>query len=740
MRNLLLSETALTRWLGAIASLAFASGPVQAQTAEPIDLPAIVVQGETATSPVRGYIASRSATATKTDTPIIETPQSVSVVTRDQIEAQGARGVGEALRYTAGVVPEWRGVAAGNFGAAIGSVMIRGYGVDGYWDGLKIPAIGTYGAPAPDLYLMDRIDVLKGPSSVLFGQATPGGALNLVSKRPTAEKLREVTASIDSNGRALAGFDIGGPVDPQGQWSYRVTGLGVTGETQVDHTREGRFAIAPSITWRPTSDTRLTVLGSYQHDPEIGFYDALPAIGTAVRNPLGRIPKGFYAGEPSFDRFDRKYASLAYLFEHRFNEVLTIRQNLRYVRSEFSWDAVQLSALAANRRTVNRYALMSRAEGYGLSLDNQAELNFDTGPLKHKLLMGVDYLRSDFTNSMATGMAGPIDLFAPVYGTGAIRFPAVPQTNTSQISEQFGFYAQDQIRLGKLIGLFGGRFDRAESDTLNRNTSVTTRQSDHASTGRAGLLYLFDNGLAPYVSYSESFQPTSGTDFFGAPFKPRTGQQWEAGLKYQPAGFRGLFTLAAFDITEQNRTTPDLAHTCGATGNARGCGNFNIQIGEAHSRGVEAEAKVEITPELNLIAAYTYLDARIRRSDGGDLGMRLTNSPRHSASAWLDYTFRSGPLTGLGLGAGVRHVGASPSNTLNTLNYFEAPAATLVDAALRYDFGASMPQLAGLQLKVNVQNLLDKTYAASCGGTSLDAGYCFGGQRRTVTASLTYRW
>ena len=690
---------------------------------------------ERANGPVRGYIAKRSATGTKTDTPLIETPQSISVVTREQIDAQAAKNLGESLRYTAGVVSEFRGAASGNFD----QIVVRGYTADRYWDGLKIPAIGNYGTPNPDLYLMERVEVLKGPASVLFGQASPGGVVNMVSKRPLPIPFHELRFDADSNGRVFGAFDVGGPIDAKNQWLYRVTGLGLGGGTQVDYTKEGRFAIAPSVTWQPTANTSLTVFTSYQHDPEFGYYDVIPAIGSAVPNPRGTIPKGFYAGEPNFDKFDRKYFATGYQFEHRFSDVLTVRQNLRYVRGEFDWTAVQFNSLAANNFTVNRYSLRNKTEGDGLSLDNQAEANFYTGPFKHRALFGIDYVMSDADNRMWTGTAPPINLFNPVYG-GTPVLPVNPQTNTNQVTDQAGIYAQDQVRVGNLLGLVGVRHDQADSRTKNFNTNAVTNQSDGAFTWRSGLLYLFDNGVAPYVSYSESFQPTAGTDYFVQPFKPRTGKQYEVGVKYQPVWINGLFTLAAFDTTENNRTTLDLAHTCATLGNAPGCGNFNIQIGEVRTRGFEAEAKVSVTRELVVLAAYTYLDARIVRSNNGDVGKRLTNSPYNMASAWFDYTFRSGELDGFGFGGGVRFVGASPANTLNTVNYFEAPAYTLFDAAMHYDFGAKIPSLKGLGVRLNVRNLTDQAYAASCGGSSLQAGYCFNGLRRTYTASMVYRW
>lgn len=695
----------------------------------------VIAQPENATGPVPGYVAHRSATATKTDTPLILTPQSISVVTRDQIDDQGARNLGEALRYTSGVAPEFRGISGGNFD----QIIVRGYTVDRYWDGLKVPAIGSYASPMPDLYLFERVEVLKGPSSVLFGQASPGGVVNQVSKRPTATPTRELRVDTGSYGRTFGAVDVSGPLDADGHWLYRLTAAGVAGSTQVDYTREGRIVIAPSLTWRPSADTTLTLLLSYQYDPAFGYYDVVPVIGTAFFNPRGQMARGFYAGEPNYDRFSRSYFAAGYLLEHKFSEMVTARQNVRYVRGDFSWNAVQFNSLAANNATVNRYALRNEGIGGGITVDNQVELNFGTGPVSHRFLLGLDLIRSDAENRMWTGTAQTIDLFNPIYGRPPV-LPVYPQTNNNQVSTQLGFYAQDQIRVGNLIGLFGVRRDAASQQTLNRNTNTAVSQYDAAFTWRAALLYAFDIGVSPYASYTESFQPTAGTDFYQMPFKPRTGRQYEIGVKYQPTWADGLFTAAYFEMTEQNRTTPDIAHTCAAMANAPGCGNFNLQIGEVKTRGIELEGKINVTRELALIGTYTWLDARITQSNSNDVGQRLTNTPSYMASAWFDYTFRSGPAEGFGLGGGVRYMGSSPANTLTTFNYFEAPAYTLFDAMVRYDFGTKIDRLKGLGARLNVRNLFDVNYVTSCGGNSPQAGYCFNGAGRTLTASLNYRW
>lgn len=702
-------------------------------------LDTIVVEGEKGekpTGPVKGYIARRQTTATKTSTPIEEIPQSISVVTRDQMDDQNAQSVSEALRYTSGLVAETRGVSGQKFD----QVKARGYNVGMYMDGMKLPSIGLYGTPRPDPYLFERLEVLKGPSSVLYGQSTPAGILNMVSKRPQDTAHGEVLVRGGSWDRIQGAFDIGGPLDDNKQFLYRLTGLGWDGKTQVDSTKDQRFAIAPAFTWQPDAGTSLTILGSYQRDPELGTYNAVPAIGSLIPSPNGRISTRFNPGEPDAERFDRYYGSIGYQFEHEINDTVKIRSNARYIKSHFDWTTVGILNLQADGRTANRAAGRYYSDGYSVTFDNQAEINFSTGSFDHKAIVGIDYQYTDADDQLWYGLASPIDVFNPVHNSSITMYPSPPNplTNTTQRSRQTGLYAQDQISLGNLRLLFGGRYDWASTDTTNRNTGVTTRMSDGAFTGRVGALYTFDNGLAPFLSYSESFQPTSGVDFYGQPFKPTTGAQFEAGIKYQPTWIDGVFSLSAFQMTEQNRLTKDLANSTAMT-------SYSVQQGEVRTRGIELEGKFALNDSFDVLASYAYLDTKITKSDSGDEGRELTGNPRHIASLWGKYTFHSGAMEGLSVGAGVRYVGKSIANNTPGINYFENPSSTLVDAALSYDFEPRFPKLKGLNASINASNLFDKVVASNCGGDLVGAGgaspvYCFYGARRTVTATLSYKW
>lgn len=677
---------------------------------------------------VRGYVAKQSAAGTKTSTPIIETPQAVSVVTRDQMDAQAVQNVPQALRYTAGVAPEPRGASQSGYEKWL---YARGFALDEYLDGLKLLS-GEFGAPQVDPFFLERLEVLHGPASVLYGQASPGGVANLVSKRPTDTPYRAVTLEAGNHSRYQGSFDLSGPLDKEGRFLYRLSGFGRTAETQVDHTKEQRVAIAPSVTWKPTDKTTLTVLGSYQYDPKAGFEGYVPALGSVLPNPEGKIPTSFFSGDPSYDRFFRRQYSIGYLLEHSFDETWTVRQNTRYNHVDAKQEGVWPLFLNGNR-TLRRYSFRDTEHNDAISLDNQVEAKFITGVVKHTVVAGLDYQHYLWNQIAANNFAAPtIDIFNPTYGQ-VIPTPRV-NYDTRQRLSQTGIYAQDQIRIDKWAVLFGGRFDWANRHIDDHLARETISQSDKAFSGRAGLVYLFDNGLAPYASYTTSFNPTSATDagldVNGNPFKPTKGQQYEVGVKYQPTGFNSFVTLSAFNLKQKDvlTTDPDTSHVCAGS-------TCQIQNGEVRSRGVELSGKASLTDGFDLTAAISYLDNKVTKANPADgtLDKHPASVPAFLTSLWGSYRFLDGAARGLGLSAGVRHVGSSWGDGTNS---FKVPSYTLVDAGISYDLGGLQDKLAGIQASVNATNLFDKEYVASCA----NATRCYYGLRRTVIGRLKYEW
>jgi iron complex outermembrane receptor protein len=523
---------------------------------------------ERANGPVQGYLASRSGTGTKTDTPLLETPQSISIVTKDQIAAQGAQSIVEALRYTPGVTLD-------TFGATtfFDSAKLRGFEAPRYLDGLRLPIDpGTqFAYPRIEPYGLERLEVLRGPSASLYGQTDPGGLINMVSKRPTATPQHEIVGTFGSFDRFQGAFDSSGPIDKNGEFLYRLVGLARSTDGQQDFVHENRLFIAPSLTWRPTTDTSFTILTQYQNIDNKGWQQYVPGGASLLPNPLGHIPYSRYIGEPGADGYKLEQWSAGYALEHRFDNNLQFRSNFRYyevsnnltgVRSEgFFGVPFSATGVLADFRTGPRSINYVNSAVQNAALDNQVQADFATGPLTHKVLLGFDYQYQTATSNYKFAPIAPIDVFAPVYGAflpPPSTLAAFIDTDTKQ--KQAGLYVQDQVKLDRWTLTLTGREDWAQAETVSRGgfpAPGTYLQNDRASTGRVGLNYLFDFGLSPYVNYSTSFLPTAGTDQFGHVFKPTTGEGAEIGIKFKPVGSNLMLTAAVFDTTQQNVLTAD---------------------------------------------------------------------------------------------------------------------------------------------------------------------------------------
>ncbi|MGY2401841.1 TonB-dependent siderophore receptor [Pseudomonas sp. SDO5271_S396] len=699
-------------------------------------------QSESPTGPVAGYVATRSLSGTKTDTALVETPQSISIVTKDQMRAQNAESLNQILRYSAAVVPETRGATA----SRLDQLTIRGFAPATYLDGLRVPS-SRDALPQKDAFDLERVEVLRGPASVLYGQGTPSGVINMVTKRPLDTPFHEVGVEYGTFNKKRTTFDLSGPIDDQGVYSYRVAGLFDDADGQVEHTETRRQSLSSAFTWRPDDATSLTLLGHFQKDPKGASYGSVPAWGSVLHSPTGRsIDVDFYDGEKNFEKSDREHYSLGYAFEHHFNDVWTVRQNARYLRAEGVYRSIYNSNLQADYRTSNRSTIATDVDMDAYTLDNQVQAKFDTGPLQHTLLAGLDYQNTSTDTKAGYGRGPTLDIFDPVYGA-PVATPAFSTDATSR-SEQTGVYLQEQMKWDKWVLLLGGRYDWASTDsttkTLSSGAKSKSSLDSKAFTGRVGLVYLFDNGLAPYASYAESFNPQSGTGYGGSVFKPTEGKQYEIGIKYQPPGSNSFITAAIFDLRQTNVPTldPDPTHLCGN-------GRCSVQDGEQQSRGFELEGKASLNDNLDITAAYAYLDNRTSKSNSttqyapiSDVGtgpaipLKGTTSygvPRHTASAWADYTFHDGQLKGFGVGAGARYVGSSWGDTANTL---KVPGYTLFDAAVHYDIPNIASLKDNLRLALNASNLANKEYVASCYSYS----WCWYGSQRTVQASATYQW
>jgi len=688
------------QWAALAACLAAA--PLRAQTAADATtvLPAVQVTatGETATGPVQGYSASRSAAGTKTDTSLAETPQAITVIPLDQIVDQGAQNVQDTMNYAAGVRPNAYGVDnRGDY------VRVRGTEPVQYLDGLR-QYIGSNN-PRTEVYGLERVEILRGPASMLYGQGSTGGVVNLVSKRPQPEAMREVGVSVGNYDRREIRADLTGPLTEDGQWLYRIVALGRDSGTQMQHTGDDRLYVAPSLTWRPSAATSLTLQASWQKDRLDSTQGFLPWDGTVQENVNGRIPTRRFTSEPGFDKYDTEQFNVGWLFEHKFNDNWTFRQNFRNSVSRVDYESMYPNVYGAARgnpyidaaqQTVDRYFYINRPHMRTLLADQNVEGRVRWGATEHTVLVGLDYSRFRQTSQSASGLGTPLNLYHPVYG----NLPDYALSDApKQKQQQIGFYAQDQIRFGRnWIVVAGIRRDRADSTTEGEN-----RETDFATTKRFGIMYAADNGWSPYLSYSESFTPIAGADFYNQHWKPMRGKQYEAGIKYMPADGALSFTAAAYDLREKNRQTNDPDNP-----------QNQVQTGKTRTRGVELELRGRVTKSVDVIANYIYTD----------IDPQLESLPRHMASVWSKYRFNVAGMEGFAVGAGVRWLSAFRDGGAP-----ETPSVTLFDAMVSYDHGP-------WRYALNVNNIADRSYETVC----LDRGDCFYGARRTVMLSGAYRF
>ena len=675
----------------------FAQNPAPAPDARTLD-----------TITVTAPIVRDTGTATKTRTPIIEIPQSVSVVTERQMRDRGIHGIEEAVWHTAGA-------QGGAYGPDSRSdwLLVRGFTPARYLDGLALPLGSGTGITRVEPYGLERVEVLKGPGSVNYGAMPPGGLLNYVSKRPRAGQPSEVELQVGSHDLRQLGADLNGG-NAAGTLAWRLTGLARNSDSEVDYIHDDRYYIAPALTWTPDDANTFTVLARYQRADTRAGAGFLPAQSTLLPNPYGRIPANRYTGEPNANDYVKTLASLGYEFDHDFGGGTRFGQRLRYGESSIDPNvAVGAFGLLGDNRTLSRYLWSTREDEKTLSLDNHLQWEFGGDRVRHSVLAGLDYrrYRNEYASNFVFAATG-LDVFAPVYGSMPDLQPDFgPGTViTDQTQSQIGAYAQDQVRIDRWVVTLGGRQDWVGTETNGAH------QSDERFSARVGVNYVFDSGLAPYVGWSQSFQPTVGADFAGNAFVPTTGHQLEAGIKFQPAGDRLLATLAAYELIQTNTLTVDPDHTL-----------YSVQQGETRVRGLELEGRWNIGRGLGVYGAYTYVDSEVTRStDAAVLGREIALQPKQAASLGGDYTITEGVLAGLGFGAAVRYTGEHFGDARNE---WRTPAYTLFDASAHYDFGA-------WRLQVNASNLSDREYVSACNAVY----WCYYGYGRTVTASARYEW
>jgi len=681
---------------------------------------------ETAWGPTRGYLASRTATGTKTDTPLLETPRSISVATREQMQDRKVQNLDDAVRYMPGVI-------ASSYGSDSRAdwMKIRGFEPIQLLDGLPLPK-GSYTMPKLETWNLERVAVLRGPASSVYGQTPPGGLVDAVSRRPQAESSHEVQVQVGNYQHKQISFDSTGKIDDEGRFLYRFSGVGRDSGTVIEHMDDQRFNLAPSLTWNIAGDTRLTFLGQFNRDDTGGTSQFLPLQGTKLGTPAGKIDYNKNLGDPDWEFYDKTFYALGYAFEHRINDVWQFNQNLRYSKLELDNQIITAGGWAtavADDGTVARGANVYDENISHFAMDNNFQADFRTGALTHTLLLGVDYLRVNTDYRWLYGSAPSSNIINPIYGQdfSGVAYTAFQDYN--QKRRNAGLYLQDQIALDAWRLTLGGRWDRLDTDSVfyNANDAKDSRR-DSQFSGNAALSYVFDSGFTPYLSYAESFQAEAGGNG-GAAFKPSTGKQYELGIKYQPPGSDMLFTAAVYDLKRQNIVTTNIA-------------GASEPVSEVEVRGLELEATGNLTENLSLTASYTYTNSKMTKvGDPRDKNRALPLTPEHQASIWADYDWNQGMLAGFGVGFGARFVGSTDNIAVGNLGFVRdasdghSSAYTVYDAAVRYDLGQLDASLRGASVSLNANNLFDKEYLATC-----DGFYCYAGDPRRVTASIDYKW
>ncbi|UVL40015.1 TonB-dependent siderophore receptor [Pseudomonas sp. B21-040] len=678
---------------------------------------------ESAWGPVDGYLATRTAAGTKTDTSLLEAPRSISVVTREQMDDRNVQNLDDAVRYLPGIT-------ASSYGSDTRAdwLRVRGFEPTQFLDGLPLPK-GTYATPKQETWNLDRLALLRGPASSVYGQTPPGGLLDMVSRRPTAEDSHEIQLQYGNYNQRQINFASTGKIDDEGEFLYSLSGVVRDSDTQIDDVENKRYNIAPSLTWNINDDTRFTLLTQFTRDDTGITSQFLPVQGTKIDMPFGDISHHKNLGDPDWEFYDRTYYALGYAFEHRLNDVWQFRQNLRYTKTDLSFQAVTVGSYPFTQvddaGNVGRTTTSVDEDISQFAVDNNFQADFATGDVRHTVLLGLDHQRSNTNYLSIFGSAPPINVNNPIHGLPIQR----PDRSTAfydydQKTYQTGVYVQDQMALDQWRLTLGGREDWVHTGTKFFNKGdATNTERDKNFSGNAAISYVFDSGFVPYLSYAESFQPTTGAAASSTEsFKPTEGKQWELGIKYQPPGSNTLLTAAIYDLTQKNvSVTTTVAGT-----------PITSQTGEVKVKGLELEAVSDVTENLKLIAAYTLAKSEVQ--DGDFKGNRLQLMPNQQASLWTDYTWHNGVLDGFGVGGGVRYTGNTYGDQANT-ELGKADAYTVFDAAVHYDLGRLDNTLKGASLQLNATNLFNKDYISTC-----DSFYCYYGDQRSVVASATYKW
>ncbi|MEH2333118.1 TonB-dependent siderophore receptor [Nostoc sp.] len=644
-----------------------------AQQDEPIEL---VVTGEQ-----DGYHVPDTSVGTRTDTPLRDIPQSIQVVPQQVIKDQQATRLTDVLKNVPGVVLGGRSPRD-----PLNVINIRGFSAfsETLLNGVQDRSIGSVGFGSN----IERVEVLKGPASVLFGQGGLSGQVNLVTKQPLRDPFYFVETSIGSYNSYSGAIDLSGPLNDSKTVLYRLNASAGTNESFIDFYDQQQYLIAPTVSWQISDRTKLTLEASYSLAE--GPYDfGIPAQGSVLPNPNGRIPRNRFLSEPNLNDTSNGAFRIGYNFEHRFSENWQARSVFQTSLFRLRRNLVAPFGLQDDLRTIDRGVEDFDFDENAYNLDNYVVAKLTTGSIKHELVAGFNLNKTDTNSKALFNDTTPLNVFNPVYGTATqATLPDFALKNTVQ---QLGFYLQDQITLAEnLKVLLGGRFDIANQKYEDLIAQTSDFKQAEAFSPRVGIVYQPIKPISLYASYSRSFN--QGTSAFGAALpEPERGTQYEIGVKADLTD-RLATTLAFYDLTRTNLSADDPNDS-----------RRTIQIGEQRSRGIEFDISGEILPGWNIIAGYAYTDAEITKDNPLTVGNQLNNVPRHALNLWTTYEIQSGSLKGLGLGVGAFYYGNRQADLDNTV---ELPSYIRTDAAIYY-------KRDNYRAAINIKNLFDSDYFVS---------------------------
>ena len=700
---------------GALAvMLAFSCTAAFAQTASPVTTPndsATAAASELPTVDVVAdgmndtqFKASRTQ-VNKSDTPLSQTPQSVSVVTRAMLDSQQAVSLADALENVPGVVAQQYGRRGWD------DLIIRGQVASDslYLDGLRTTASSRV---AEQLFGLQQVEVLKGPGSLLYGLVLPGGLVNMVSKRPQGEDFANVDMTVGSHDFYQSTVDLNKSLSENGKQAFRINGLVSNSNDATDNVWFKNRYIAPSLSLDLGARTDFTILTSYQERSYVR-QQGLPLSGSINPNVNGTLPRSLFIGEPGARPYAANETRIGYALTHRFDDGWTLNNNVRYQQFEMSGQVVTNNALSSTGRNLTRIGTDQTFEGQTFSIDTNIQRSFGTAWGKHEITLGTDYLNSREDNQSYTCPITALNVYNPVYGA-SLNCPTTPTTYTSTSIRDTGLYARDKISFGQRWQLLTGlRYDNVSTYSTNLRTGTHTDNPASATTGSAALMVEVLRGVRPYISYATSFYPNSGTDVSGGTFKPETGKQWEAGVKFDLDEGRTGLNVAVFDLRRRNVLVSDPLNT-----------GFNIAVGEQRSQGGEISITSDLRNGLSLNAGYSYT-AAVVTDDGGQksttVGQWLDNVPRHNFTTSARYRLK-GALQGWELNGGVH--GQSMMRT----NGYTLPGYVLTDLGVAYN-------AERWRAALNVKNVFNTHYYA--GGLAKAVAL---GDDRTILLTLGYRY